>query len=100
MVSSSTGYAKGVRVALGKIMVDTEKSDLSAAKAYGESVLETLQTRFVSTGSIIFLVVCVFVASVSWVFVFWGLFFGWWTPSQTFFVAGTCLSGYKRLASE
>lgn len=32
----------------GRVIIDTGKSDLSAAKAYCESVLKTLQTRFVS----------------------------------------------------
>lgn len=37
-----------VFASFSRIIIDTGKSDLSAAKAYCESVLKTLQTRFVS----------------------------------------------------
>lgn len=38
-----------VFASFSRIIIDTGKSDLSAAKAYCESVLKTLQTRFIST---------------------------------------------------
>lgn len=50
-----------VFASFSRIIIDTGKSDLSAAKAYCDSVLKTLQTRFVST---CILVTCYLYASM------------------------------------
>ena len=90
-----------VFASFSRIIIDTEKSDLSAAKAYCDSVLKTLQTRFVSTCILViyYLYASMFVGG-KWLggrfcilTTFMGCFLGWCMSSQTSFIAGTCLSG-------
>lgn len=67
-----------VFASFSRVIIDTGKSDLAAAKTYCESVLKTLQTRFVSA--------CILMTCNR-------LINFYCMSSQTSFVAGTCLSG-------